>query len=307
MTRNSKKNLRSRFYAWLNSDHDLLADMEPYQEDESLFEREESEPLKFEPVKSVEHFQLRMFSKLYRFLSVIMCLAIIAVLLYTVSGMPRFGDPGSPTNNEVSSRYIESGPEETGAANIVAGMILDYRAFDTLGETFVLFAAVSVVFILLLNDGRHKTKREMEEDAAYNASDDIIVKITAHLLIPVIVMFGICVIINGHLSPGGGFSGGSIVGAGLTLYAIAFGFIREDRLISKKTLMTIMATALLFYSVAKGYSFFMGANRLENGIPLGKTGSIISAGLILPLNIAVGIVVALTMYALYSAFRRGRI
>ncbi|MGE4484038.1 MAG: hydrogen gas-evolving membrane-bound hydrogenase subunit E [Oscillospiraceae bacterium] len=307
MTRNKMKNIRSRFSAWLDGDHDLLADMEPYQEDESLFEREKSEPIKLETVKSVEHFQLRMFSKLYRFLSVIMCLAIIAVLLYTVSGMPRFGDAGSPTNNEVSTRYIESGPEETGAVNVVAGMILDYRAFDTLGETFVLFTAGSVVFILLINDGRHKTKREMEEDSAYNASDDIIVKITARLLIPVIVLFGLCVVINGHLSPGGGFSGGSIVGAGLTLYAIAFGFIREDRLISKKTLMNIMAAALLFYSVAKGYSFYMGANHFENGIPLGKAGNILSAGLILPLNIAVGIVVALTMYALYSAFRRGRL
>lgn len=307
MTQNKTRNLISRFSAWLNGDHDLLADMEPYQEDESLFEEENNEPHKFETVKSIENFQIRTFSKIYTFLSVIMCLAIIAALLFTVSGMPRFGDPASPTNNEVAARYIQSGLEETGAVNAVAGLILDYRAFDTLGELFVLFTACSGVFILLLNDGRHKTKREMEEDAAYNASDDIIVNVTARLLIPVIVLFGMCIILNGHVSPGGGFSGGSVVGAGLTLYAIAFGFSREDRLISKKTLLAVTAAALTFYSVVKGYAFYMGAHHLENGISLGIVGNVISAGLILPLNIAVGIVVACMMYALYSAFRRGRL
>ena len=54
-------------------------------------------------------------------------------------------------------------------------------------------------------------------------------------------------------------------------------------------------------------SFFCGANELESGISAGVPGRIFSAGLILPLNAAVGIVVACTMYGLYSVFRRGRI
>lgn len=59
----------------------------------------------------------------------------------TVVALPPFGEADNPYNNEVSQRYIEKGIEETGAINFVAGMILDYRAFDTLGESFVLFTA----------------------------------------------------------------------------------------------------------------------------------------------------------------------
>lgn len=63
-------------------------------------------------------------------------------------------------NNEVSQRYIEKGLQETGAVNIVTGMILDYRAFDTLGESHVLFIATCTVLILLRADQkRGKTAR----------------------------------------------------------------------------------------------------------------------------------------------------
>ena len=65
-----------------------------------------------------------------------------------------FGDPNSITNNEVAARYLEKGIAETGAINFVAGMILDYRAFDTFGESNVLFMAVIAVLMLLQRDKR---------------------------------------------------------------------------------------------------------------------------------------------------------
>ena len=49
----------------------------------------------------------------------------------------------------------------------------------------------------------------------------------------------------------------------------------------------------------------MGANHLESGIPLGTPGAILSSGLILVLNICVGLVVTCTMYAFYALFRKG--
>ena len=69
----------------------------------------------------------------------------------------------------------------------------------------------------------------------------------------------------------------------------------------------VVACALCFYSAAKCYSFYCGANHLETIFRTGTPGAIFSAGLILPLNIAVGIVVACTMYGFYSLFQRGRI
>ncbi|MBR6397187.1 MAG: hypothetical protein IKS09_09530, partial [Lachnospiraceae bacterium] len=60
-----------------------------------------------------------------------------------------------------------------------------------------------------------------------------------------------------------------------------------------------------FYSLSKSYSFYTGANHLESFIPKGTPGNILSSGLILPLNIAVGMVVACTMYGFYVMFRKG--
>ena len=80
--------------------------------------------------------------------------------------MPPFGAEDSPTVNDVAGRYVGRGTEETGAVNTVAGMILDYRAFDTLGESFVLFTAVCTVTILL-HQPAHKTRlRRVQPTAA---------------------------------------------------------------------------------------------------------------------------------------------
>ena len=109
----------------------------------------------------------------------------------------------------------------------------------------------------------------------------------------------------GHLSPGGGFSGGAIIGAGLILYLNAFGFQKTEKLFTEKTYKWISFGALTTYCLAKSYSFFTGANHLESHIPLGTPGHILSSGLILILNICVGLVVACTMYTFYVMFRKG--
>ena len=65
--------------------------------------------------------------------------------------------------------------------------------------------------------------------------------------------------------------------------------------------------ALSAYSLLKCYSFFCGANGMETIFSAGTPGKVFSSGLILPLNLAVGAVVACTMYGFYSLFKRGRI
>lgn len=258
-----------------------------------------------------KNWEFRFFQKFYKIMSLIICISIITILLITVSYLPRFGEASNPDNNEVSARYIEKGLEETGAVNIVTGMILDYRAFDTFGESNVLFIAACSVLILLRIDknkdgSKNKVKiTEEENDRLFEPKNDIILQKIASILVPPIIIFGIYVILNGHLSPGGGFSGGAIIGAGLILYLNAFGFEKTERFFVEKTFKTVTFCALSFYCLAKSYSFFTGANHLESGIPLGIPGAILSSGLILPLNICVGLVVACTMYTFYCMFRKG--
>lgn len=139
------------------------------------------------------------------------------------------------------------------------------------------------------------------------SENDIILKVVAMILLPFLFVLGAYVVINGHISPGGGFSGGTILGAALVLHAQAFG--REDtrKVFTAKTFTNLTVFSLLAYGLMKGYSFTMGAAGLDTGIPTGTPGAILSGGLILPLNIGVGIIVASTIYALYSLFNEGEI
>ena len=254
----------------------------------------------------------KLVNRLYGLMAVVICVSIIVVLLNTTAQLPPFGNPGNPVNNEVSQRYIEQGMQETGAVNIVAGMILDYRAFDTLGESHVLFVAACAVLILLRLSkddddafGRVRQLAIETDDRMYEPKNDLILQHIAKVLVPLILMYGIYVVMNGHISPGGGFSGGAIMGAGLILYLNAFGFKKPERFFTFTTFKVISVCSLAFYAFSKMYSFFTGANHLPSIFTPGTPGMLFSAGLIPYLNISVGLVVCCTMYAFYTLFRKG--
>jgi multisubunit Na+/H+ antiporter MnhB subunit len=247
---------------------------------------------------------IHRFEKLYRLVSVLVCALMMVVLLITVSYLPPFGDPGNPANNEVPARYIEKGLQETGAMNVVAGMILDYRAFDTFGESTVLFLAVCSIMMVLKKSPDEVLVNTLNT-RPYEPRQDQIFRWIALYLIPCIMLFGIYVVLNGHLSPGGGFSGGAILGAGFIMYCSAFGFEKTSAFLNEQTFKKVVSCALLFYAAAKSYSFYTGANHIASIIPLGKPGAILSGGLILPLNIAVGMIVACTVYGIFALYSRG--
>ncbi len=248
---------------------------------------------------------LDRFQKTYYAIAIVLGIFMTILLLLTISYLPEFGDVHAPENNEVAARYIEKGLEETGAVNIVAGMILDYRAFDTFGESCVLFVAACCVLMLLKTDKGTIKEEEDRRDSYFEPRNDALLKQAAKVLVPLIIIFGVYVVLNGHISPGGGFSGGAIVGSGFILYLTAYGFEEAGRFLSEKVIKTLTVTALTFYCIAKSYSFYTGANHLDSFITPGIPGNILSAGLIVYLNICVGIVVACTMYSFYVMFRRG--
>lgn len=75
-------------------------------------------------------------------------------LIYSTADMPDWGDPNSPANTHVSPRYLEKTIEETATPNAVTSLLADYRGFDTLGETTVIFTA-GIVCIMLLRRQRN--------------------------------------------------------------------------------------------------------------------------------------------------------
>ena len=298
---------KSKFKEWLKTwdagEFDFTAAIADRGPGPSINMENRDHPWKLEPVNRLEAGEIRSFRKTYPYIAVILCCIVISFLLLTVEQLPAFGSADSPAHNEVMERYVEKGMEETGAVNVVAGVILDYRAFDTLGESHVLYTATTAVFILLLSlAGTDETEQEKKIMQA-----DPLLRSTARIIVPLVIVYGIYVIFNGHLGPGGGFAGGSVIGGGLILYAIAFGFEPLDKILNIKIFRIVVLCALCFYSFAKCYSFFCGANHLETIFKTGIPGRIFSAGLIMPLNVAVGTVVACTMYGFYSIFQRGKI
>ena len=83
------------------------------------------------------------------------------LLLYGTMDMPAWGDPQSPANSYVSPRYIEEALEKTETPNIVSAVLADYRGYDTMGETTVIFAAALVCALLLRkNSDEDETKEQ---------------------------------------------------------------------------------------------------------------------------------------------------
>ena len=78
------------------------------------------------------------------------------LLIYGVEDMPDWGDPNSPASRHVSPKYIKEALEKTATPNIVTAVLADYRGYDTMGETAVIFTAGIGCIIML----RKKRKGE---------------------------------------------------------------------------------------------------------------------------------------------------
>lgn len=238
-----------------------------------------------------------------KLLSITITITLIMILLLGVNELPKFGQYDNPANNEVAHYYIEKTTEETGAMNIVTGIILDYRAFDTFVEASVLFIA-SIVVLLLLKNEKHSPDTDINEIIIKNT----ILKEVSKVIIPCIQIFGIYIIVYGHISPGGGFAGGTIIGTSFILYRIIYGKKFTDKKIPYLSLITYFCGAITVYGLLKGYSFITGGSHLALPQPsLGTAGNILSGGFLLPLNILVGLIVAITVYFFFTLFDEGEI
>ncbi|MBS3762220.1 MAG: DUF4040 domain-containing protein [Planctomycetes bacterium] len=85
-------------------------------------------------------------------------LILLVFVVQAAQALPEFGEQPAlvRVQSAPAERYLSEGLERTGSANIVTAVLLDYRAYDTLGEATVLFAAVVGAMTLL----RRKSRKE---------------------------------------------------------------------------------------------------------------------------------------------------
>jgi len=129
-----------------------------------------------------------------------------------------------------------------------------------------------------------------------------IVRTVVRKLFPVLVLFAFYLIMYGHISPGGGFQGGVVLGSSLILLCLSEGVERAEKKFKGLQLATIETVGILTFIGIGFLGIILGRHFLENFLPIGRIGMVPSAGSILLLNLCIGIKVgagiSLIFYAL---------
>jgi len=236
---------------------------------------------------------------------VLFCISAIALFLIYLSGvrgLPPFGQYRGPYGDVLNQVAVY----ERHATDVVTAVNFDYRGFDTLGEEFILFISV-VGVTLLLRRQKQETEDEdggeKDESPARNVPDpSSATKVLTLGLIGPLVLFGLYIVLHGQLTPGGGFQGGVILATAPLLVYLA-GDLKAFKHITSHTLIEVAEAAGAGGYVAIGLAgLVMGANFLQNILPLGKTGAINSAGTIFLISVSVGLEVAAGFVLLLHAF-----
>lgn len=234
----------------------------------------------------------------------LLCTCALAVLLiYVVTLLPAMGDPDNPTNRHVVPRYLEHGKEEAGAGNIVTGVILNYRGYDTMGEVAIFTAALAGIFAVL-GAGRRKIGRAFIDESRVKFS--FVSGTAVVLVLPLIILFSIYVIAYGKDLPGGGFQGGAAIGAGLMLFTAAFGFCRAQDRIPHHIRIILEGTAIGSFFLVGTAGVLGGENFLTYMLPALSTGvqTTLRFVMLVLLEFAIGIMVGIVSTSILFALLR---
>ncbi len=197
--------------------------------------------------------------KLFGLIAVI----IVGALLLSATGdFPDFGDPQSPASaSPLSTHYIEGSVYETKVPNLVTAVLADYRGFDTMFETVVIFVAGIGIIAVLRAFGTPAA--ELPEGGGEEGDDDLIIRTTCNLVFPVIQVFALYVVAHGHHSPGGGFQGGVMLGASYILLALSCGLPAAKRRLGERQTIVLAAIGVIVFAGWGVACVLFGGNFLD--------------------------------------------
>jgi len=221
------------------------------------------------------------------------------LLIYGTLDMPHFGAADAPAHNHVAPRYLNESMDEIGVPNIVTSVLASYRGFDTLGEVVVVFTAgIGVMSLLLV---RRETKDMAKKKAPADMQQQIILRVVAKMMIPLILMFALYVQFHGDYGPGGGFQAGVIFAAGVILYTMLFGLTNARRIFKREILALLTAAGVLIYAGVGVVCMLLGGNFLDYDVLRHDPVHGQHLGILL-VELGVGITVAAVMITLFFKF-----
>lgn len=217
---------------------------------------------------------------------------------YASMNLPSWGAYRGPYGDAMSRLAVY----ERHATDTVNAINYDYRAFDTLGEEFILFTAVIGVMMLLRREEDTSSKPAQPPGRVRdNVTLGVSVRMANVPVIAITILFGFYIGLHGQLTPGGGFQAGVILATAFFLVYLAENTDGFQRLTSHTAVEIIEAVGAGAYALIGLAPLCFGLPLLTNWLPLGKTGDAFSTGNIALISATVGVeVTAAFLLVMYT-------
>jgi multicomponent Na+:H+ antiporter subunit B len=224
---------------------------------------------------------------------------LAAVLVIGFTGLPDFGD-----YHGVYGRVIDGiGVTLRHGTDLITLLNFDVRAFDTLGEEFILFGSVlGVVLILRQMRDEHERPRQQGADEHMFAGASGALRALSLAMIPALLAIGVYIVVHGQLTPGGGFQGGVILASGPLAVFLGGRYLRM-KIVAPNTLVEIgEAAGALGYALIGVAGLVLAGVFLKDFLPLGAVGHLLSGGQMDLASAAVGLEVSGAFTVAFSEF-----
>ncbi|HEY1807207.1 MAG TPA: MnhB domain-containing protein [Acidobacteriaceae bacterium] len=229
---------------------------------------------------------------------------VAAVYIAGILNMPPWGTYRGPYGDIIAGTAVF----QRHATDVVNAITYDYRGFDTLGEEFILFSAVTGVALLLRPESEEKRRKSAEGENPASFRDRAALSETVQVFTTAMfgfsVLFGIYIGTHGQLTPGGGFQGGLIVAAAPMLLYVAENTEAFERIISHPIADFFESAGASAYALIGIGGLALGLPFLTNVLPLGITGDLFSSGTIALISACVGLEVAAAFMGLTYEYLR---
>ncbi|MDQ3973059.1 MAG: sodium:proton antiporter [Actinomycetota bacterium] len=205
----------------------------------------------------------------------------------------------------VGSYYLGVAIEEIKSYNVVTTVVFDYRGADTMIEQLILFAAVVGADLLLRRqptEQKEAPRRSLVEREAPPPSAAL--QLAAVVLVGVSIFLPMYVILHAQYTPGGGFQSGVVFAGALLATYVAYEYTTFTELSPLPLVERLEALSAGAYVVVGAVGLAVAGTFLDNFLPVGQLGTLLSTGTVLLLNLIVGLEVTAGFVLIFHAFLR---